>query len=124
MKGLGILKHAVSLAPAVNSVWNSLGVVACQVQPDQINMTVNFVKCTLLYLRILDKSLFTRHQKHTAMYNRSPCCWKLVLRAMSPLFSIFFNKLASSIYTLLCFHLPSLTRQGSSLSLHKVVVDF
>ena len=44
-----------------------------EIQSDQINMTVCFwyrvVK--LLYTRTLDNSLFTRYQKHTAMFNWS-----------------------------------------------------
>ena len=32
-----------------------------------------FVQCTLQYMRTLNKSLFTRSQKHTAMYNWLPC---------------------------------------------------
>ena len=53
------------------------------VQPDQINMAVLFwylakcdlstVQCKLLVTRKLEKSLFTRYQKHTAKYNWSPC---------------------------------------------------
>ena len=33
------------------------------------------VQCTLLYKCTLDKSLFTRYQKHMAMFNWSPCTW-------------------------------------------------
>ena len=53
-----------------------------KVQGDQLNMAVffgNFVKvtcpCTLLRTCTLEKALFTRYQKNTAMFIWSPCRW-------------------------------------------------
>ena len=48
--------------------------ITLYIQPEQMNMAVFFwylVQSTLLYTRKLDKSRFTRYQKHTAMYNWS-----------------------------------------------------
>ena len=46
-----------------------------ELQPDQINMAVfsGTPMYALQYKRTVDVSLFTRYQKHTAMYNFSPC---------------------------------------------------
>ena len=64
-----------------------------KIQGDQLNMAAFFwylvksylsMQCTLLFTFSLDKSLFTRYQKKTAMFNWSTCNNECNIHGLNP----------------------------------------
>ena len=71
-----IMFFSLLQSPNIEREW-TLFLPVCTTRPDKRVFLVPcktwLVQLTILYRSTLDKSLFTRYNKHTAMFNWSPC---------------------------------------------------